>query len=808
MKLRPNSLKRAAFLLLAVSSWMPIIAHAQNTVYFNTTAAEQTKSIANWGVEVAWVNADNMRQSIANMGASQIDLIAGNFYLDEPLQANGDIGPNSKAAINAQMQLLFMAGNKPYVLGPTVGNTNAYYLNGSALRTDRYSALIKATKQYIETNFNTSVAGVMPFNEPDFWTGQGSTQDLNTILTTLKNDPSFQNTALIGGSTLNSDLAQTWYDPIAGVAGYGSTHVLGGSANSYANFFQHVTATGKIPSAPELHGLGEAIYAAQYGAQQGLWWGGTLRARGLFVQSSDGKQLGYAENRPNDTAAAVYRAPDGQLRAFAGGFERMGASTAYRFVSTDRDVYFNGVGPIREYMVQVGQGQDAFADIDYDSHIIPALDGNRWEIVNRQNGLAMEVTSGGLLDGAGIGTAIDTGALNQRWNIVRNPDGYYAIFNANSGRTAEVADSSLINGAAVRQWGMADNLTQHWYIEEADPGYFYIRNGNSNKFMTGGGRSGVSQSDSTGAFSQQWQLVLANPAPTGTLAAHYAFDGNAADSAGTNHGIVSGNPVYASGPIGQAIKLDGADDYVKLPSGVANSHDITVAAWVYWNGGSAWQRILDFGNDTNKYMFLSPSSGDNTMRFAITTGSNTAEQILDTDPLPVGQWVHLAVTLSGNTGVMYVNGAPRVAGQIMLNPDDINSVNNYIGKSQWPDPLFNGMIDDFRIYNYALDQTQIASLVYGLQGDYNGDGVVDAADYTVWRDTMGSSGSTLAADGNHNGTIDAGDYDVWRNNFGAIAGSGSGADGNMNVAVPEPATLIMLLGGILTICSRCRAMVS
>jgi len=89
-------------------------------------------------------------------------------------------------------------------------------------------------------------------------------------------------------------------------------------------------------------------------------------------------------------------------------------------------------------------------------------------------------------------------------------------------------------------------------------------------------------------------------------------------------------------------------------------------------------------------------------------------------------------------------------------------------------------------------------------GDYNGDGIVDAADYTVWRDSLGTSGSSLAADGNNNGKIDSGDYDVWRTNFGRTKGAGGGA----NAAVPEPATLWMLLAGILTICCRRRSKVS
>ena len=93
-----------------------------------------------------------------------------------------------------------------------------------------------------------------------------------------------------------------------------------------------------------------------------------------------------------------------------------------------------------------------------------------------------------------------------------------------------------------------------------------------------------------------------------------------------------------------------------------------------------------------------------------------------------------------------------------------------------------------------------------LPGDYNHNGIVDAADYTVWRDTLGENGASLAADGNHNNQIDAGDYDVWRAHFGQTAGSGSGA--SANASVPEPASLVMLLAGILAMCSRRHAAVS
>jgi T5SS/PEP-CTERM-associated repeat protein len=77
-----------------------------------------------------------------------------------------------------------------------------------------------------------------------------------------------------------------------------------------------------------------------------------------------------------------------------------------------------------------------------------------------------------------------------------------------------------------------------------------------------------------------------------------------------------------------------------------------------------------------------------------------------------------------------------------------------------------------------------------LPGDYNNDGIVDAADYTVWRDMLGQTGSGLAADGDGNGIVDANDYDVWKMHFGETALS-AGAGGGSHVAVPEPSTLAL-----------------
>ena len=63
-----------------------------------------------------------------------------------------------------------------------------------------------------------------------------------------------------------------------------------------------------------------------------------------------------------------------------------------------------------------------------------------------------------------------------------------------------------------------------------------------------------------------------------------------------------------------------------------------------------------------------------------------------------------------------------------------------------------------------------------LLGDYNHNNIVDAADYTIWRDKLGQSVALYSsADGSGNGIVDAADYNVWRANFGHTPGAGSGS---------------------------------
>ncbi len=76
-----------------------------------------------------------------------------------------------------------------------------------------------------------------------------------------------------------------------------------------------------------------------------------------------------------------------------------------------------------------------------------------------------------------------------------------------------------------------------------------------------------------------------------------------------------------------------------------------------------------------------------------------------------------------------------------------------------------------------------------MAGDLNGNGVVDAADYTLWRDNLGAATEAAIGFRGDGGTISASDYTYWKARFGNTSGSGAGALGS--AAVPEPATWLL-----------------
>ena len=84
-------------------------------------------------------------------------------------------------------------------------------------------------------------------------------------------------------------------------------------------------------------------------------------------------------------------------------------------------------------------------------------------------------------------------------------------------------------------------------------------------------------------------------------------------------------------------------------------------------------------------------------------------------PSVSGSWLHLAVTIGDEEIRIYVNGELAVSSRdITIRPVDFNPALNYIGRSHAiSDPLFSGVVDDFRIYNYELSGEDIKTVSQG-----------------------------------------------------------------------------------------------
>lgn len=351
--------------------------------------------------------------------------------------------------------------------------------------------------------------------------------------------------------------------------------------------------------------------------------------------------------------------------------------------------------------------------------------GNGWFYIrNRLSGLYLEVSSGSTSDGANIGqyTLYTPDPTHQQWKLVpvgadptdttapAKPTGLVATANAvsvqldwNANSESDLAGYNILrykSGSGTGFELIARNVVTNQYTDSPvnQSGVYYYR------------VVAVDQSGNKSSFP----TVLATPTLNPVLVAQYGFEGNSKDaSINGNDSSLHGVAGYGSGILGSgSLVLNGGSGYAELPAEVVNYDQVTIAAWVYWSGGDNWQRLFDFGNLTDEYLILSPSDGGGQLRFGITTNGYPNEETLLADALPVGQWTHVAVTLSNTTATLYVNGTNVASSaSFSIKPSDFNPVLNYIGRSQFDtDPLFDGKIDDFRIYNYALSATDVADL--------------------------------------------------------------------------------------------------
>jgi hypothetical protein len=221
--------------------------------------------------------------------------------------------------------------------------------------------------------------------------------------------------------------------------------------------------------------------------------------------------------------------------------------------------------------------------------------------------------------------------------------------------------------------------------------------------------------------------------------AQWGFDGNADDATGVYNGTLFGDPNFVVDGVHSAMEFDGADDYVQLPEGFANFRSgLTSTLWVKPYSASTWARFFDFGNGAGvNNVFLTRNGTTSNLTFNTSNGLVTAN-----GALALNEWQFFAVTMTeaGNV-VMYKNGLQIQTGSLGV-PAVVTRTLNYIGESNWEaDALYRGLMDDLRIYNYALDADTLATMYSDMAGrycrvrpalDWDGNCIVDITDFATF----------------------------------------------------------------------------
>ncbi|MHC4544246.1 MAG: lamin tail domain-containing protein, partial [Planctomycetota bacterium] len=195
------------------------------------------------------------------------------------------------------------------------------------------------------------------------------------------------------------------------------------------------------------------------------------------------------------------------------------------------------------------------------------------------------------------------------------------------------------------------------------------------------------------------------------LVSHWKFDDGsgdtAIDSAGTNNGTLNGDPTWTGGRIDGALSFDGNSDYVEVNDVIVPlaGDNFTAQAWIRLSeSAGTWNPVLLQHDPYNKgYHFYVASS-----RPSFFIEDSSSVQAVSPETINTDQWYHVAATNDGSTLKLYVDGRLKDS----TSSTGLTGVNHnaYIGGEPNTTLYYTGLIDDVRIYDRAVSESEFLDI--------------------------------------------------------------------------------------------------
>ncbi len=207
-----------------------------------------------------------------------------------------------------------------------------------------------------------------------------------------------------------------------------------------------------------------------------------------------------------------------------------------------------------------------------------------------------------------------------------------------------------------------------------------------------------------------------------------------------------------------------------VASGGALSGDVDIAGGQHLSGGGWIAADVEYDNNA-----VHAIDASETLQVfgEVSIGNSVSLQVTDTYAQAEQTWTTFdMLEASGLSGSFDASDASDASGA------------DYLG---------NGIF----LKSFVEDSQSVTVTLQNLPGDYNGDGDVDAIDYSVWSGAFGGTGDFQPADGNLDGVVGAADYTIWKDNVGNTAVElGTGVGNGVGSTIPEPTAWLVLLVGL------------